>query len=152
MEIVFVYGSLKRGYALHKVLSGATYLGAATTLPLYRLYDCGDYPGMVHHADNGVSIHGELYDVDAACLQRLDEVEGVAEGLYSREPVELRAPLPDSNADSPAVDPQSSVAPTAGLAGSGVISGDCVGDSGCVWGYFYLLSTSGLPDCGECWP
>jgi gamma-glutamylcyclotransferase (GGCT)/AIG2-like uncharacterized protein YtfP len=37
-------------------------------------------------------VTGELWAVDAACLNRLDILEGVDEGLYAREPAPLAPP------------------------------------------------------------
>ena len=93
VALVFVYGSLKRGFALHRELSGQQFLGAATTEPEYRLLDCGDYPGMLRVSSVGQSVKGEVYRVDADCLRRLDHVEGVDEGHYSRDRVKLKSPF-----------------------------------------------------------
>jgi gamma-glutamylcyclotransferase (GGCT)/AIG2-like uncharacterized protein YtfP len=88
MRQIFVYGSLKRGYRLHHLLQGQPFLGTASTCPLYRLHDLGEYPGLVASA-SGVSVRGEVYEVDDGCLQQLDAAEGVDEGLYVRGPVQL---------------------------------------------------------------
>lgn len=84
---VFVYGSLKKNHYNHLLLAGCEFVQKATTKPLYRLYDCGRYPCMVKD-DKGVSVHGEIYKVDAAVLASLDRLEGVP-FLYQREEVEL---------------------------------------------------------------
>lgn len=84
-----------RGDVRARALAGQTFLGECRTQPLYRLFDCGDYPALTIAAGSGRSIRGELYDVDAACLARLDEIEAVDEGLYIRDPVHLRAPWDD---------------------------------------------------------
>ena len=91
-SLIFVYGSLKRGYALHHLLEGQTFLGAATTFPLYRVFDLGSYPGLVDWPE-GFEVQGELYEVDAECLKRLDEAEGVDEGLYTRRVIKLQPPF-----------------------------------------------------------
>jgi gamma-glutamylaminecyclotransferase len=91
MAHVFVYGTLKRGGENHRVLAGQGFVGAARTEPGYRLYQLDGYPGMVAAAP-GLAISGELWEVDAACLARLDELEGTAEGLYARVPVRLLPP------------------------------------------------------------
>jgi gamma-glutamylcyclotransferase (GGCT)/AIG2-like uncharacterized protein YtfP len=88
---VFVYGTLKRGEQRHRYLAGQTFVAAVRTQPLYRLYNLGEYPGLVGCA-NGLSIEGELWDVDDACLKQLDQVEGCDVGLYRRSPVELTPP------------------------------------------------------------
>ena len=90
---LFVYGSLKRGYALHDYLSSQRFLGTAATKPHYRLYDCGSYPGMVYVGTNGVAVTGEVYQISDRVRNVLDEVEGVDEGLYVCQPVLLDEPF-----------------------------------------------------------
>lgn len=93
LKVIFVYGSLKRGYALHHLLNAATALGTARTQPLYRLFDLGSYPGLVEWPD-GVEVVGELYEVTAEQLKVLDEAEGVDEGWYARRPIRLQTSMP----------------------------------------------------------
>ena len=88
-QLVFVYGSLKRGYKLHYLLESQLSLGNAVTQPLYRLFDLGSYPGLIEWPE-GLTIHGEVYQVDADCLAQLDGVEGVAERLYVRRRISLQ--------------------------------------------------------------
>ncbi|MFY9253496.1 MAG: gamma-glutamylcyclotransferase family protein [Fuerstiella sp.] len=90
---VFVYGSLKRGYALHSLLAGQKFLGTANTKPIYKLYDCGHYPGLIAASLDGISVTGEVYCVDNTCLQRLHDAEGVDEGLYSYGIIDLLPPF-----------------------------------------------------------
>ena len=90
MSLVFVYGTLKRGGENHHYLAGQSFLGPASTAPGYALYDLGGYPGMVR-APGAAGVAGEVWSVDEACLGRLDELEGTAEGLYRREDVPLQA-------------------------------------------------------------
>lgn len=89
-QLVFVYGSLKQGYALHALLQGQLHLGNALTEPWYRLFDLGSYPGLVEWPE-GLAIRGEVYQVDQECLARLDAAEGVAERLYVRRKISLQA-------------------------------------------------------------
>lgn len=91
-SLIFVYGSLKRGYALHHLLEGQAFRGPATTCPLYRIFDLGSYPGLVDWPE-GLAVQGEVYEVDAECLKRLDEAEGVDEGLYARRVIKLQSPF-----------------------------------------------------------
>lgn len=91
---LFVYGTLKRGQVRNRFLAGQTFLGVARTQPHYRLYDLGDYPGLVCSND-GLSIEGELWDVDDACLAVLDREEGCDTGLYRRDAIALTAPHAD---------------------------------------------------------
>lgn len=89
MHRIFVYGTLKRGQCRHAALAGQRFLEEAATEPLYRLYDCGDYPALVE-SPAGVAVWGELWEVDEPCLARIDVIEGVAEGLYRRQTVQLQ--------------------------------------------------------------
>ncbi len=95
MTRVFVYGTLKRGGHNHRYLAGQEFLGEARTASGYTLYALGDYPGMVRSSAPGHEVAGEVWAVDAAGLAGLDELEGVAEGLYERVPVTLAPPFAD---------------------------------------------------------
>lgn len=92
--VLFVYGTLKRGWDLAVHLDGQAFLGFARTTARYRLHHLGGYPGLVEAEPpgSGRSIEGELWSVDAACLARLDEIEGVDEGEYERRSIELLDP------------------------------------------------------------
>ncbi len=67
----------------------------AQTLPLYRLFDCGEYPALVDVATDGQRVKGEVYRVSEACQLQLDKVEGVDEGLYERREIRLADPYKD---------------------------------------------------------
>jgi gamma-glutamylcyclotransferase (GGCT)/AIG2-like uncharacterized protein YtfP len=88
MTRVFVYGTLKRGGENHHWIEAQRFVGPARTRPVYRMFDLGGYPGLVRHPQ-GLSIEGELWDVDAAGLERLDVLEDVDGGEYERVPMEL---------------------------------------------------------------
>jgi gamma-glutamylaminecyclotransferase len=89
---LFVYGTLKRGHSNHGYLRGQQFISMAMTLPRFRLHDLGGYPGMVLDERDGISIHGEIWDVDADCLARLDELEDIEGGEYQREIIPLMPP------------------------------------------------------------
>jgi gamma-glutamylcyclotransferase (GGCT)/AIG2-like uncharacterized protein YtfP len=90
---VFVYGTLKRGGSNHHHLNGQKFLGEARTAPGFRLYDLGGFPGMIARRDDREGVFGEVWAVAADALARLDELEGLAEGVYTREPVPLLPPF-----------------------------------------------------------
>jgi gamma-glutamylcyclotransferase (GGCT)/AIG2-like uncharacterized protein YtfP len=90
MTLVFVYGTLKRGFENHGFLSGQTFVGIARTAPGYALYDLAGYPGMVRKDDATDGVVGEVWMVDDECLAQLDVLECTAEGLYRREAVSLQ--------------------------------------------------------------
>ncbi len=83
--MVFVYGSLKRDQPNHHWLAGAAWLGEAC-LDGVQLFDLGPFPMAVAMAPSlpgGSPLRGELYRVDGATLQRLDQLEG-APRLFRR--------------------------------------------------------------------
>lgn len=88
-HLLFIYGTLKRGGSNHEQLAGQEYLGEACTLPGHRLYDLGEYPGLVRAQGVADYVHGELWRVSGECLHQLDRFEGVPEGLYRRSAIEL---------------------------------------------------------------
>jgi gamma-glutamylcyclotransferase (GGCT)/AIG2-like uncharacterized protein YtfP len=93
MTLLFVYGTLKRGGRNHRHLAGQTFLGDARTAAGYGLFALDGYPGMVPQANDSAGVVGEVWSVDDACRARLDELEGLSEGLYRREPVPLLPPF-----------------------------------------------------------
>lgn len=93
MTHLFVYGTLKRGCKNHRHLAGQTFVGEARSVPGYRLYDLGDYPGVIAAPTDMAGVTGEVWSVDDAALAHLDEFEGVSEGLYRRERIRLLPPF-----------------------------------------------------------
>lgn len=91
--LLFVYGTLKRGGANHAVLARHSFVGEARTAPGFALYHLGEYPGLVAAPNRRTEITGEVWAVDAAGLAELDAFEGIAEGLYRREPIALQPPF-----------------------------------------------------------
>lgn len=89
---IFVYGTLKRGYRLHHHLAGQTFVGEARTVPAYRLFRIDWFPALVD-AREGQAIEGEVWEVDAAGLIELDDVEEVHDGLYERRRIHLQPPF-----------------------------------------------------------
>lgn len=85
---VFVYGSLKRGERHQAEMAGARFVAAVRTAPAYTLVDAGTYPGLIETGTTAIA--GELYEVDAALLARLDEFEEVPDA-YRRGTVRLES-------------------------------------------------------------
>lgn len=92
-QLIFVYGTLKRGGSNHRQLAGEIFIGEARTVTGYRLFALEGYPGMVPLADDREGVVGEVWSVKPEALARLDRFEGVDEGLYRREPVPLLPPF-----------------------------------------------------------
>ncbi len=93
MSLIFVYGTLKRGCRNHAYLGGQRFVGEARTAPGFRLFDLGEYPGMVPQPEDHEGITGEVWSVDATTLARLDVLEGTAENLYERKVIRLLPPF-----------------------------------------------------------
>ena len=92
--LLFVYGTLKRGYRFHdEFLGQAQWVGDAVTVPRYRLYDCGEYPAMVMDLARGCAVRGEVFRVPEHLWPALDDLEDVDAGLYVREIVPLAEPF-----------------------------------------------------------
>lgn len=70
---VFVYGTLLAGEANHALLATARRVGAAHTPSRFALHDLGAYPALVR--GGRVAVVGEVYEVDAATLAALDQLE-----------------------------------------------------------------------------
>ncbi|MBN8626432.1 MAG: gamma-glutamylcyclotransferase [Planctomycetes bacterium] len=88
-DLVFVYGTLKRGQRNHHFLAAAEYLGTAFTEPKYRIIDCGPYPALLEHPpEEPLAIAGEVYRVDGATLAELDQLEDEGR-LYRRAVIEV---------------------------------------------------------------
>lgn len=78
---LFVNGTLMRGFALHKNMEGAEFLGEVGTASIYRLYSIGDrHPGMFEVPVGGVSVAGELYRITEDVWRRVEA--GEPPGLY----------------------------------------------------------------------
>lgn len=91
-SLLFVYGTLKRGGANHEHIADQTFVATAETLPGYVLYELDGYPGMIRDHGTAERVAGELWEVDEHALARLDAFEGVPDGLYRRERIQLAPP------------------------------------------------------------
>ena len=76
-ELVFVYGTLRRGGSNHFRMDAADFI--ATGRICGKMYRIDWYPGLVLD-EAGDDIVGEVYSVDFELLGKLDSFEGVAAG------------------------------------------------------------------------
>ena len=83
-QLVFVYGTLKRGEKNHHWLEGASWQGEAE-LNGVLLHDLGPFPMAV--IGEGTAI-GEVFAVEVRGFARLDELEGYPR-LYDRQVLSL---------------------------------------------------------------
>lgn len=97
--MLFVYGTLRRGFALHHALqrSGAKLEGKGRIHA--RLFDLGDYPGAVSPTKSTDFVEGELYHLPSPSKQ-LSILDGIEEfdpkhprtSLFRRRLVGVRLP------------------------------------------------------------
>ncbi|ACM29285.1 hypothetical protein Arad_7880 [Rhizobium rhizogenes K84] len=78
-QIVFVYGTLKRGFANHDILTNARYAGTAVTMDPYPLIisESWNVPVVVDEVGSGYRVEGELFSVPLLDLKIMDEFEDV---------------------------------------------------------------------------
>lgn len=75
MTKLFVYGTLKKGYANHHVLDGAKFV-CNGVLPKAVLYSLGGFPGLQRTSSIEDEVVGEIYEIDERVLERCDRLEG----------------------------------------------------------------------------
>ncbi|XP_020548877.1 putative gamma-glutamylcyclotransferase At3g02910 [Sesamum indicum] len=95
VTLIFVYGTLKRGFYNHRLIDDlmrprhAVYLGPHTTVQPFPLV-CGPHgiPYLINLPGCGHRVLGELYSVSSGhARSRLDDLEGVHQGHYERLPI-----------------------------------------------------------------
>lgn len=89
MSEIFTYGTLKKGFRAHNLLTDSHFLCSVKTHPRYHIYEIGGFPGMVVGNDDG-GVQGELYEVSDEVIEALDGYEGVPD-LFTREQIELES-------------------------------------------------------------
>lgn len=83
----FFYGTLMNADRLQSVLQGAEARSVGAGSVVGTLYDLGEYPGLI--LGGPATVPGFLFDVDEADATRLDDYEGVGEGLYARRLIQV---------------------------------------------------------------
>ena len=76
-ELVFVYGTLRRGGSNHFRMAGAEFVAAGSVRG--SIYRIDWYPGLVLDEEAG-DVIGEIYQVEPALLAELDLFEGLPAG------------------------------------------------------------------------
>jgi gamma-glutamylcyclotransferase (GGCT)/AIG2-like uncharacterized protein YtfP len=90
MHRIFVYGTLKRGQSNDPLLQGSRFLGPAITTTRYRMI-ASVFPVLLSHG-SGLTVKGELYEVDMETRNRLDRLERVRDdggGSYERRATDV---------------------------------------------------------------
>lgn len=87
-NLLFVYGTLKKGFPLESNLKDAEYIGEAVTRKANFSIDTHNeaWPAMLL---GDYHIKGEVYQINQQIIDRLDVVEGVPH-LYERVKIKLK--------------------------------------------------------------
>ncbi len=79
--LIAVYGSLRAGLHNHTILGDSKLLGEFDTPPIYDMYSCGSFPGLVLHG--ATSIKMEVYQVTDYISKSIERLEGYVKGQES---------------------------------------------------------------------
>lgn len=78
--LVFVYGTLKRGFSNHYLLETAEFVSEATIESGYKMVSLAWYPAILKDESSTTPIHGEVYRLTSDKeLEALDFLEGYVE-------------------------------------------------------------------------
>jgi gamma-glutamylaminecyclotransferase len=91
-HLVFVFGTLKRGFPNHHYLAQQTLLGDFETEQAYPLYLVGERhsPWLIDQPGEGMKVRGQVFEVDEQCLAALDELERIhARDGYRRQEIKV---------------------------------------------------------------
>jgi gamma-glutamylaminecyclotransferase len=97
MATLFVFGTLKCGFANYRPGQGTPVLGKVGTVQRYPLRIVGRYkiPWLLNAPGQGLYVSGELFTVDQQMLGQLDRVEGVHHpGWFKRSRIWVRVRKP----------------------------------------------------------
>ena len=72
-SLVFVYGTLKKGFGNHQLLEQSDFLARAF-ITRTKLLNLGAFPAVI--VGGRKEVEGELYEVNSKTLERLDRLEG----------------------------------------------------------------------------
>lgn len=86
-QLLFVYGTLRRGEAHHRLLGDARCLGRHRTARRYTMFDLGGFPAIV--AGGRDAVVGEVFAVGQGLLAHLDAYEDCPRE-YARTRIDTR--------------------------------------------------------------
>ena len=81
MKLLFVYGTLKKGFRNQTYLHGAIFMGEHRTHECYSMYDFNTYPAVSERGGDAIS--GEVYRINPNHLAAIDALECCPE-FYQR--------------------------------------------------------------------
>ena len=83
--LVFVYGTLKKGYGNNRLLAGAEFVGEAVTLEKFKVAGRFSFPTAKKN-EEGNWLSGEVWRVNANHMRDMDRLEGNGH-FYNREEI-----------------------------------------------------------------
>lgn len=87
--LVFVYGTLKRGFYNYEFLANSNFIGTAITKNKYPMINAeGYFPYLINDKNIGKHIKGEVFEINDVTLNKLDVLEGYPD-LYIRDNIEV---------------------------------------------------------------
>lgn len=95
--LVFVYGTLKKGFGNHHLLHNCPYKGKGH-IQGTKMLNLGAFPGMI--PDESKKVQGELYEINEFTLKRLDRLEGHPH-FYTRHLAQVHVPPSGASAETP---------------------------------------------------
>lgn len=93
MHHVFVYGTLKEGFANFGINAGTRVPGVFRTVQSYPLYIMGEafLPWLVNQPGRGEHVIGQVFQVNEQVLRDMDALEQIDEdGWYARIEIEVQ--------------------------------------------------------------
>ncbi len=93
MHHIFVYGTLKEGFANFGINAGRRVPGVFLTAQRYPLFIIGQYflPWLLNQPGSGEHVLGQVFEVDEEVLQDMDALEQINdEGWYSRVKIQVQ--------------------------------------------------------------
>lgn len=95
---VFVYGTLMLGHGNNHFLKNQIFLGDAK-LEGYRLFDLNGTTFPAIMKSPGYNVIGELWQVDKQTSERIDMLEGVDYGMYTKQEEPVETPVPSEDGE-----------------------------------------------------
>ena len=93
-QLVFVYGTLKRGFPNHHYMTGARFISMARTVDAWPLVVGNAWftPYLLPERGSGHQVTGELWEVPDVMMPSLDELESThLPNGYRRERIQIEA-------------------------------------------------------------